>query len=90
MTNGEPLRGARRDEADLDRPAGAAHRGRRHGRGCQRDPPALRRVWVPAAGVVAEAMVALVLADAALEKFGGDSRGETRRNLRAYREAGRG
>jgi chorismate synthase len=45
---------------------------------------------VPRAGVVAEAMVALVLADAALEKFGGDSVPETRRNLRAYREAGRG
>jgi chorismate synthase len=45
---------------------------------------------VPRAGVVAEAMVALVLADAALEKFGGDSLAETRRNLRAYREAGRG
>ena len=42
---------------------------------------------VPAAGVVAEAMVALVLADAALEKFGGDSVTETARNLRAYREA---
>jgi chorismate synthase len=41
---------------------------------------------VPAAGVVAEAMVALVLADAALEKFGGDSVGETRRNARAYRD----
>jgi chorismate synthase len=39
---------------------------------------------VPAAGVVAEAMVALVLADAVLEKFGGDSVGETRRNLEAY------
>lgn len=39
---------------------------------------------VPAAGVVAEAMVALVLADAMLEKFGGDSVGETRRNLDAY------
>jgi chorismate synthase len=45
---------------------------------------------VPRAGVVAEAMVALVLADAALEKFGGDSLAETRRNLRGYREAGRG
>jgi chorismate synthase len=45
---------------------------------------------VPAAGVVAEAMVALVLADAALEKFGGDSLVETRRNARAYREAARG
>ncbi|MBX3194200.1 MAG: chorismate synthase [Microbacteriaceae bacterium] len=39
---------------------------------------------VPAAGVVAEAMVALVLADAALEKFGGDAVAETRRNLDAY------
>ena len=39
---------------------------------------------VPAAGVVAEAMVALVLADAAAEKFGGDSLAETRRNLRGY------
>jgi chorismate synthase len=39
---------------------------------------------VPAAGVVAEAMVALVLADAALEKFGGDSVAETRRNRDGY------
>ncbi|MGB7448479.1 MAG: chorismate synthase [Ornithinimicrobium sp.] len=39
---------------------------------------------VPAAGVVAEAMVALVLADAVLEKCGGDSVGEVRRNLQAY------
>jgi chorismate synthase len=39
---------------------------------------------VPAAGVVAEAMVALVLADALLEKFGGDAVAETRRNLDAY------
>jgi chorismate synthase len=42
---------------------------------------------VPAAGVVAEAMVALVLADAALEKFGGDSVEETRRNAEAYLKA---
>jgi chorismate synthase len=39
---------------------------------------------VPAAGVVAEAMVALVLAESALEKFGGDSLTETARNARAY------
>jgi chorismate synthase len=39
---------------------------------------------VPAAGVVAEAMVALVLAEAALEKFGGDSVAETHRNAQAY------
>ena len=39
---------------------------------------------VPAAGVVAEAMVALVLAEAVLEKFGGDSVTETRRNYESY------
>ena len=39
---------------------------------------------VPAAGVVAEAMVALVLANSVLEKFGGDSVAETKRNLESY------
>jgi chorismate synthase len=39
---------------------------------------------VPAAGVVAEAMAALVLAEAVLEKFGGDSVTETRRNYESY------
>jgi len=39
---------------------------------------------VPAAGVVVEAMVALVVANAVLEKFGGDSVAETKRNLDAY------
>ena len=39
---------------------------------------------VPAAGVVAEAMVALVLANSVLEKFGGDSLSETKRNLESY------
>ncbi|CAL9590231.1 Chorismate synthase [Streptomyces sp. enrichment culture] len=39
---------------------------------------------VPAAGIVAEAMVALVLADAVAEKFGGDSVPETRRNVTGY------
>ena len=42
---------------------------------------------VPAAGVVAEHMVALVLADALLEKFGGDSVTETRRNIDGYLKA---
>jgi chorismate synthase len=41
---------------------------------------------VPAAGVVGEAMVALVLARALLEKFGGDALEETRRNYQAYLE----
>jgi len=39
---------------------------------------------VPAMGVIAEGMLALVLADAFLEKFGGDSLGETRRNYESY------
>ena len=42
---------------------------------------------VPAAGVVAEAMTALVVADAVLEKFGGDSVEETARNCDSYLKA---
>jgi chorismate synthase len=42
---------------------------------------------VPAAGVVAEAAIALVLADALLDKTGGDSMDEVLRNLNAYRDA---
>ncbi|HEY0348301.1 MAG TPA: chorismate synthase [Pyrinomonadaceae bacterium] len=45
---------------------------------------------VPAAGVIGEAMVALVLATATREKFGGDSLGEMRRNFEGYREQLRG
>jgi len=41
---------------------------------------------VPAAGIVAEAMVAVTLADAVMEKFGGDSMAETMRNLQGYLE----
>jgi chorismate synthase len=41
---------------------------------------------VPAAGVVAEAMVALVVANSVLEKFGGDSLAETKRNMESYLE----
>lgn len=43
-------------------------------------------VAVPAAGVIGEAMVAIVLADAAREKFGGDSLGEMARNFEGYLE----
>ena len=39
---------------------------------------------MPAAGVIGEAMVAIVLADAVLEKFGGDSLAETRDHFEAY------
>ncbi len=45
---------------------------------------------VPAGGVIGEAMVALVLAGAMREKFGGDSLGEMRRNFEGYREQLRG
>ena len=41
---------------------------------------------VPAAGVVAEAMVMLTLADFMLDKFGGDSLDETRANLASYQD----
>ena len=41
---------------------------------------------VPAAGIAAESMVALTLARCALEKFGGDSMLETRRNFEGYLE----
>ena len=47
-----------------------------------RDPHVVGRD--PAAGVVGEAMLAIVLADALLEKFGGDSMNELRRNLDGY------
>lgn len=45
---------------------------------------------VPAAGVIGEAMVALILAGAMREKFGGDSLGEMKRNCEGYREQLRG
>src|SRR5215470_5828944 len=45
---------------------------------------------VPAAGVIGESMVALVLANAMREKFGGDSLGEMKRNFEGYREQLRG
>jgi chorismate synthase len=45
---------------------------------------------VPAAGVIGEAMIALVLASAMREKFGGDSLGEMKRNFEGYREQLRG
>ena len=41
---------------------------------------------IPAAGVIGEAMVALVLASAMIDKFGGDSLGEAQRNYRGYLE----
>ena len=84
MTTGEPLvmRVAMKPIPSLGRPlrtvnletgeAGAAHTERSD------------ITAVPAMGVIAEAMVSVILADAAVEKFGGDSMGEIRDNARAY------
>lgn len=84
MTNGQPLR----VRAAMKPIHGAARFGhRRHGYLVTLRWPSinvLMSVAVPAAGVVAEAMVALVLARAVLEKFGGDSLTETRRNIDGY------
>ena len=59
----------------------------------QEEPAAFERsdiTVVPAAGVIGEAMVALVLTVAMREKFGGDSLGEMKRNFEGYREQLRG
>ena len=74
--------GAGRDEADLHRAAGAATVDVATGEPAVAINQRSDVCAVPAAGVVAEAMVALVLAEPSLEKFGGDSVAETRRNAR--------
>ena len=87
VTNGEPLvvRGAVKPISTLARPLASAD--------LLSGEPVEKAHYersdisvVPAAGVVAEAMVMLILADAALDKFGGDSLAETKANATAYRE----
>lgn len=84
MTTGEPLvlRVAMKPIATLMRPLGTVDTKT----GAVADAAAERSdvTAVPAMGVIAEAMAALVLADAFLEKFGGDSLGEVRRNHDGY------
>lgn len=84
MTTGEPLvlRVAMKPIATLMRPLGTvdARTGEKADAAAERSDVTA----VPAMGVIAEAMTALVLADAFLEKFGGDSLGEIRRNHDAY------
>jgi chorismate synthase len=93
VTNGEPLvvRGAVKPISTLARPLPSADLVT--GDGVDKAHYERSDISVvPAAGVVGEAMVMLTLADAMLEKFGGDSVPETRRNLDAYLaslEAGR-
>lgn len=86
MTNGEDLlvRGMLKPISTLRRPLESVNLETR-----ERAEAAYERSDVcvlPAAGVIGEAMVAIVLAEAFLEKFGGDSLGETRRNYDGYLE----
>jgi chorismate synthase len=87
ITNGEPLvvRGAVKPISTLARPLASAD--------LLTGEPVEKAHYersdisvVPAAGVVAEAMVMLTLADAVLDKFGGDSLAETKANAAAYRD----
>lgn len=86
MTTGEPLvvRVAMKPLSSLSRPLDSVDLRTGAPAGAVRERSDV--CAVPAAAVVGEAMVALVLADAVIEKFGGDSLGEVRRNLAAYLE----
>jgi chorismate synthase len=84
MTTGEPLvlRVAMKPISTLMRPLGSVEMTTRESAASTVERSDVTAV--PAMGVIAEAMAAFVLADAALEKFGGDSLGEVRRNRDGY------
>ncbi|MEO5814696.1 MAG: chorismate synthase [Gemmatimonadaceae bacterium] len=84
MTTGEPLviRVAMKPISTLMRPLGTVDMAT--GEAAKATAERSDVTAVPAMGVIAEAMAALVLADAMLEKFGGDSLTEVQRNLNAY------
>ncbi len=84
MTTGEPLvvRVAMKPISTLMRPLGTVDMAT--GEAAKATAERSDVTAVPAMGVIAEAMAAFVLADAMLEKFGGDSLGEVRRNLDGY------
>ena len=84
MTTGEPLivRVAMKPISTLMRPLGTVDVAT--GEAAKATAERSDVTAVPAMGVIAEAMAALVLADAMLEKFGGDSLGEVQRNLDGY------
>jgi chorismate synthase len=86
VTTGEPLRvrGAMKPISTLRKPLASVDL--RSGEAANAAVERSDVCAVPAAAVIGEAMVALVLADAFLEKFGGDSVGETRRNFESYLE----
>jgi chorismate synthase len=84
MTNGEPVivRGALKPISTLSKPLPSVDL--HTGEAIQAHYERSDVCTVPAAGVVGEAMIAIVLARAMLEKFGGDSLAETQRNYHAY------
>ncbi len=86
MTNGEPVlvRGALKPISTLSKPLPSVdlHSGEEIQAHYERSDVCV----VPAAGVIGEAMVAIVLARALLEKFGGDSLAETKRNYEGYQK----
>jgi chorismate synthase len=86
MTNGEPIivRGALKPISTLSRPLPSVDL--QTGAPIQAHYERSDVCTVPAAGVIGEAMVAIVLARAMLEKFGGDSLDETKRNFEAYQK----
>ncbi len=86
MTNGEPVivRGALKPISTLSKPLPSVDL--LTGEEIQAHYERSDVCTVPAAGVIGEAMVAIVLAGATLEKFGGDSLPETKRNFAAYQK----
>ena len=90
MTNGEPLllRVAMKPISTLRRPLDTVDV--ESGKPAKAQSERADVTAVPAMGVIAEAMVALVLADAMVEKFGGDSLGELRANYDQYVKRVRG
>ncbi|MGC8667605.1 MAG: chorismate synthase [Chthonomonadales bacterium] len=87
MTNGEPVvvRAAMKPLSTLKKPLRSVNM--QTGEAVQAHFERSDVCAVPAAAVIGEAMVAIVLAEAVLEKFGGDSMEELLRNLSGYREA---
>ena len=87
MTNGEPIvvRAAMKPLSTLRKPLRSVNM--KTGEAVQAHFERSDVCAVPAAAVIGEAMVAIVLADAVLEKFGGDSMEELLRNLNGYRDA---
>ncbi len=85
MTNGQPIRVRAAMKPFSTVPAGLRTVDMATGKAARPFRQRTDVCAVPAGAVVGESAVALVVADALLEKFGGDSVGETRRNLEAFR-----